>query len=33
MTPALYQPGDAALDVAANVLAGGKNSGVQAARL
>ena len=26
MTPALYQPGDAALDVAASVLAGGKNS-------
>ena len=26
MTPALYAPGDSALDVAANVLAGGKNS-------
>jgi zinc protease len=26
MSPALYQPGDAALDIAANVLAGGKNS-------
>jgi len=26
MTPPLFQPGDAALDIAANVLAGGKNS-------
>jgi zinc protease len=26
MTPGIYRPGDAALDVAANVLAGGKNS-------